>query len=229
MEPTFLQTFLNVDIMKEVGPYILTGLLTTLKLSALVIPLGMASGLLLALLGFVANNRLVRALLVVYIDFFRAFPPLVLLMFIYTGFPYLGIELTPLQAVALGFMLNNSSYFGEIFRAGLESVPHGQFEAARSTGLSAWQTLVHIAIPQAVRNVAPDLVSNMIEVVKLTTIASVVALPEMLYAARTAQSMLYNPTPIVFAAGVYLALLWPFVILLGRLEKRQRLRMGASF
>ena len=65
MEPTFLQTFLNVDIMKEVGPYILTGLLTTLKLSALVIPLGMASGLLLALLGFVANNRLVRALLVV--------------------------------------------------------------------------------------------------------------------------------------------------------------------
>lgn len=229
MEPTFLQTFFNLEIIKEVGPYVLTGLLTTLKLSALVIPLGLASGLLLALLGFVAHSRVLRAALVVYIDFFRAFPPLVLLMFIYTGLPYLGIELTPLQAVALGFMLNNSSYFGEIFRAGLESVPHGQFEAARSTGLSSWQTLVHIAIPQAVRNVAPDLVSNMIEVVKLTTIASVVALPEMLYAARTAQSMLYNPTPIVFAAGVYLALLWPMVILLGRLEKRQRMRMGASF
>lgn len=229
MEATFLQTFFNIDVIKEVGPYILAGLWTTLKLSALVIPLGLASGLLLALLGFVTHNRAVRALLVVYIDFFRAFPPLVLLMFIYTGFPYLGIELSPIEAVALGFMLNNSSYFGEIFRAGLESVPHGQTEAARSTGLSAWQTLCHVVIPQATRNVAPDLVSNMIEVVKLTTIASVVALPEMLYAARTAQSMLYNPTPIVFAALVYLALLWPCVLFLSRLEKRQRQRMGAAF
>lgn len=82
--------------------------------------------------------------------------------------------------VALGFMLNNSSYFGDILRAGLESVPRGQREAARSTGMGRLGRLLYVEIPQAVRNVFPDLVSNMIEVVKLTSIASVVSVPEML-------------------------------------------------
>ena len=217
-----LQYFFNLDVVREVTPYVLRGLLNTLLLSAWVIPLGLAAGMVLALAGFVIRNRLVRALLVVYIDFFRAFPPLVLLIFLYTGLPYLGMELSPMACVALGFMLNNSSYFGEILRAGLESVPRGQREAALSTGMGRPASLLFVEIPQAVRNVFPDLVSNMIEVVKLTTIASVVSVPEMLYAARSAQSMLYNPTPIVLAALIYLALLWPLVVLLGRLEKRQR-------
>lgn len=223
-----LQTFFNLDVIKEVWPYVLAGLWTTLKLSIWVIPLGLVTGLLLAVIGFVVRNRAVRALLVVYIDFFRAFPPLVLLIFLYTGLPYLGLELSPLGCVAVGFTLNNSSYFGEIFRAGLESVSRGQQEAARSTGMSRLQSLVWVEIPQAVRNVFPDLVSNMIEVVKLTTIASVVSVPDMLYAARTAQSMLYNPTPIVLAALIYLALLWPLVILLGRIETRRNRALGRT-
>lgn len=217
-----LQYFFNLDVVREVTPYVLQGLLNTLLLSVWVIPLGIGAGMVLAVTGFVVRNRLVRALLVIYIDFFRAFPPLVLLIFLYTGLPYLGLELSPMACVALGFMLNNSSYFGEILRAGLESVPRGQREAALSTGMGRVGSLVYVEIPQAVRNVFPDLVSNMIEVVKLTTIASVVSVPEMLYAARSAQSMLYNPTPIVLAALIYLALLWPLVVLLGRLEKRQR-------
>jgi polar amino acid transport system permease protein len=211
-------------VVREVLLYVLKGLLTTVQLSALVIPLGLAAGLMLAVAGFLARSRVLRAALVAYVDFFRAFPPLVLLIFIYTGLPYLGLELSPLQSVALGFTLNNSSYFGEILRAGLEAVPRGQREAALSTGMSRWQVLVHIEIAQAVRSVFPDLVSNMIEVVKLTTIASVVAVPEMLYAARTAQSMLYNPTPIVLAALLYLALLWPLVVVLTQLERRHRRR-----
>jgi len=215
--------FFNWAVLKEAVPYMTSGLWTTVKLSLWVIPMGLASGLLLAVLGFVVRNRWIRAVLVAYIDVFRAFPPLVLLIFIYTGLPYLGVHLSPLACVAVGFMLNNSSYFGEIFRAGLESVPRGQAEAARSTGLSRSQSLIYVEIPQAVRNVFPDLVSNMIEVVKLTTIASAVSVPDMLYAARTTQSMLYNPTPIVLAACVYLAMLWPCVILLNRLERRGRL------
>jgi len=122
--------------------------------------------------------------------------------------------------VAIGFMLNNSSYYGEVFRAGLESVPRGQIEAARSTGLSSWQTLWHVQIPQATRNVMPDLISNTLEVVKLTTLASAVALPELLRVARDAQSLVYNPSPIVLAALFYLILLWPVVRLLSRLEHR---------
>jgi polar amino acid transport system permease protein len=221
--------FFNAEVIREVGPYVLKGLLTTLGLSALVIPLGLLSGFALAIAGHYAKNRVLQFLLMAYTDLFRAFPPLVLLIFIYTGMPYLGLELTPLQSVALGFMLNNSSYFGEILRAGLNSVPKGQLEAARSTGMSALQAMTHIQVPQAVRNVSPDLVSNMIEVVKMTTLASVVAVPEMLYAARTAQSMLYNPTPIMLAAAIYFALLWPMVVFLGKMEKRRRLAMGAMY
>jgi polar amino acid transport system permease protein len=100
-------------------------------------------------------------------------------------------------------------------------VPAGQTEAARSTGLSRLQALGWVVLPQAVRNVLPDLVSNTLEVVKLTSIASVVALPELLFQARQAQSVTYNATPIVAAAVIYFVLLWPVVRLLSRLENRQ--------
>jgi polar amino acid transport system permease protein len=93
-------------------------------------------------------------------------------------------------------------------------------EAARSTGLSRLQALAYVVVPQATRNVLPDLIGNSIEVVKLTTLASVVALPELLRVARDAQSLLYNPSPVVLAALIYLALLWPLVRLLSRLEHK---------
>jgi polar amino acid transport system permease protein len=80
--------------------------------------------------------------------------------------------------------------------------------------------MVHVVIPQAVRNVLPDLVSNTVEVVKLTSLASVVALPEMLYSADMARSLTYNSSPIVLAALVYLVLLWPIVRLMSRMEHR---------
>ena len=131
-----------------------------------------------------------------------------------------GLRLSPLTAVAIAFFLNTSSYYGEIYRAGIESVGLGQWDAARSTGLRvagvalfgrygafrdfqliAHHTLAYVVLPQAVRNVLPDLVSNTVEVVKLTSIASVVA-------------------PIVLAAAIYLAMLWTVVRLISRLERR---------
>ena len=215
-----LQNFFNLDIYISVAPYLLQGLGQTLMLSALVIPVGIVSGLAIGVLSITLKRRCARLLLAIYIDFFRALPPLVLLIFIYFGTPFLGLDLPKLLAVAIGFMLNNSSYYGEVFRAGLESVPKGQVEAARSTGLSAVQTLWYVQIPQATRNVMPDLISNTLEVVKLTTLASAVAMPELLRVARDAQSLVYNPSPIVLAALFYLALLWPVVRLLSRFEHR---------
>src|SRR5437899_6624187 len=123
-------------------------------------------------------------------------------------------------AVALAFFLNTSSYYGEIYRAGIESVGRGQWEAARSTGLGALQTIVYVVLPQAVRNVLPDLVSNTIEVVKLTSIASVVSFPELLYSADMARSVTFNSSPIVLAAAIYRVMLWPIVRLISRLERR---------
>jgi polar amino acid transport system permease protein len=191
----------------------------TVLLCLTVIPLGLAGGLTVALLSTV-KNRFVKWLVVIYTDFFRAFPPLVLLIFIYYGVPFIGIDLPAFIAVALGFFLNTSSYYGEIFRAGIESIPRGQTEAARSTGLNRLKTMAYVVVPQATRNVVPDLISNTLEVVKLTSIASVVALPELLYAARQGQSITYNATPIVVAGVIYLVLLWPVVRLLSRFEHR---------
>ena len=214
-----VQNFFNVEIMTRVLPYLLTGLGVTLLLSMLVVPLGLTGGLAVAVL-YSLRLRWISVLVIAYVDFFRAFPPLVLLLFLYFGLPFFGVDIPAIVAVALGFLLNTSAYYGEIFRAGIDSIARGQSEAARSTGLSWLQTMAYIIVPQATRNVLPDLVSNTMEVVKLTTLASVVAIPELLDAARNAQALTYNPTPIVLAALMYLVMLWPVVRLISRLEHK---------
>ncbi|WP_159917646.1 amino acid ABC transporter permease [Pantoea sp. 18069] len=221
---SLIQNFFNLEVYAAVFPHLLNGLWTTVWLSALVIPLGAAAGLLLALGLTQSSRRWLRWTLIAYIDFFRAFPPLVLLILVYFGGPFLGLELGKVAAVALAFVLNNASYYAEVFRAGLEGVAKGQMEAARSTGLTRMQALRHVLVPQAARNVLPDLVGNSIEIVKLTSIASVVAMPELLRAARDAQSLVYNPSPVMLAALMYLALLWPLTRWLGRLEHRRARR-----
>ena len=215
-----ISSFFNLDILEQAWPFLLAGFWMTIKLTLVVVPLGVAGGLAVALLTTM-RSRIVKWLVVIYVDFFRAFPPLVLLMFIAFGLPFLKIDLGAFGAVAVAFLLNTSSYYGEIFRAGIESIPRGQYEAARSTGLSAVQTMAYVVIPQATKNVIPDLISNTLEVVKLTSIASVVALPELLFAARQAQSVTYNATPIIAAGIIYLVCLWPLVRLLSRFEHRQ--------
>jgi len=214
-----VQQFFNIDIMIRTWPLLLRGLVMTLTVCAIVIPLGLLGGLLVALMA-TARRRIVRWTVIPLVDFFRAVPPLVLLIFIHTGMPFAGVELTAFQSVTIAFLLNNSAFYGEIYRAGLESVGAGQREAARSTGLTAFQTNLWVVIPQAVRNVLPDLLSNTIEVVKLTSLASVVALPELLYSADMARSVTFNASPIVLAALIYLVILWPVVRLLSRLENR---------
>lgn len=216
----FAEAFLNIEIVREAAPILWQGLWQTLLLSLITVPLGILGGVILALLSTV-HSGWVRWPLRVWTDLFRALPPLVLLVFIYAGLPFAGLEVSAFGAVAIGFFLNTGAYYGEILRAGIESIPRGQIEAARSTGLTRWQALSLIVLPQAVRNVLPDLVSNTLEVVKLTSIASVVALPELLFQARQAQSVTYNATPIVAAAVAYFILLWPVVRLLSRLENRQ--------
>jgi polar amino acid transport system permease protein len=213
------QQFFNLAIMEQALPLILAGLKQTVIICLIVIPLGLIGGLAVALISL-SRWRAARWAMIGWIDFFRSIPPLVLLIFIYAGLPFAGLRLSPIVAVAIAFFLNTSSYYGEIYRAGIESVGRGQWDAARSTGLRAYQTLAYVILPQAVRNVLPDLVSNTVEVVKLTSIASVVALPELLYSADMARAVTFNSSPIVLAAAIYLAMLWPVVRLVSRLERR---------
>jgi polar amino acid transport system permease protein len=214
-----IQSFFNAEIARAALPIVLAGLLNTVLLSLMVVPLGLIGGLGLALAAH-SKNRLVRWPLMAWVDFFRAFPPLVLLILLFAGLPFAGLELGGFACVAIAFFLNTGAYYGEILRAGIDSIPGGQVEAARSTGLSSFQTTAYIVLPQAVRNVLPDLLSNTLEVVKLTSLGSVVAVPELLYQARQAQSVSFNPTPIVMAAVIYFLILWPMVRLLSRLENR---------
>jgi polar amino acid transport system permease protein len=214
-----LQTFFNLEIIGAAWKIILAGLGNTVLLSMVVVPLGLLGGLILSLLAGV-RNPWVRWPLMAWVDFFRAFPPLVLLIFLFAGSPFAGFEMSGFTCVCIAFFLNTGAYYGEILRAGIESVPAGQIDAARSTGLSRLQTMLYVVLPQGVRNVLPDLLSNTLEVIKLTSLGSVVAMPELLFQARQAQSLTYNPTPIVLAALIYFVLLWPLVRLLSRLENR---------
>jgi polar amino acid transport system permease protein len=216
----FVQAFLNWEIAVAAAPILWLGFQQTLLLAALTVPLGLAAGFGFAMLS-TRPQRWVRWPLVAVIDVFRAIPPLVLLILLYAGLPFAGLDIGAWGAVALAFLLNTGAYYAEILRAGIESVPKGQAEAARALGLRGWQIWVFVILPQAVRNVLPDLIGNTLEVVKLTSIASVVALPELLFQARQAQSVTFNATPILVAAVAYFILLWPFVRLLSRLENRQ--------
>ena len=129
-----IQAFFNADIARAAMPIVLAGLLNTVLMSLLVVPLGLMGGLALAL-GAHSRHPLVRWPLMGWVDFFRAFPPLVLLVLLFAGLPFAGLELGGFACVAIAFFLNTGAYYGEILRAGIESVPTGQSEAARSTGL----------------------------------------------------------------------------------------------
>lgn len=215
----FLDQFFNLDVMARSLPFLMQGLWMTVKLCLAVVALGLAGGLFLAL-GSLSPRRWLRWPSVVVTDLFRALPPLVLLIFVYSGLPFAGVQISPFMAVVVAFFLNNSAYYGEVYRAGIDAVPRGQWEAARSTGLSQRQAITWVVLPQAVRTVLPDLLSNTIEVVKLTSLASVVSLGELLYTADMARSLTYNASPIMLAALIYLVLLWPFVRLVSRFQKR---------
>lgn len=214
-----VQEFFNFEIMARVMPMIVAGLWQTALLCAVLIPIGVAGGIGTMLLA-TSRHRIVRWPTLFAIDFFRSFPPLVLIIFVYAGIPFLGLQVPALAAVSVAFFLNASSYYGEIYRAGMKSVPKGQVEAARSTGMTAAQTFLYVTFPQAVRNVLPDLLSNTIELVKLTTLASVVSVPELLHSADLARSLTYNSSPLILAAAIYLVVLWPLVRIISRLEHK---------
>jgi polar amino acid transport system permease protein len=219
----FLENFADWDSLVRIWPLLVQGLVLSLKLAAVALPLGVLAGLLVGL-GCALGGRAVRVALILWIDLFRAFPVLVLLILIFYGLPFLGIALPAFAAAVLALVLNNSGYYGEIFRAGLANVPPGQNEAALALGLTRLKAMMLVVMPQALRAIVAPLASNSLELVKATSIAALVALPELLRSARVAQEQTYNPTPLMAAAVIYFLLLWPFAHLVARLERRMLAR-----
>ncbi|HSA71888.1 MAG TPA: amino acid ABC transporter permease [Burkholderiales bacterium] len=217
----FLDTFFNAQVMARYLPDILHGTLITIQLAALVIASGLVAGLALALLrslGF----RPVNLLIVFVVDLFRALPPLVIIVFIYFGLP--SVELSPSGFVStwLSLTLVLMAFAEEIFWAGIISIPKGQWEAARSTGLSYGQALINVVLPQAIRLTIPPLTNRTIAITKGTALGSVVAVSEILGMASSAVSNSYNPSPLTLGAAAYVILFFPMVVLGRWLETRMR-------
>ena len=217
----FVETFFNWDVLVSSFPLLLFGLRVTLLLGAVSIVAGLVLGLFVALARLYARRPFSVAAKI-YIDIFRSIPLLVLLIIVYYALPFVGLRLSPFMSAALALTLVSGAYTAEIFRAGIEAVPRGQFEASQALGLSYRHMMVDVILPQAIRIVIPPLTNNCINVIKDTALASVVAMPDLLKQATQAQALEANPTPLIVAALMYIALLWPLVILVGRLEKRYR-------
>mgnify|MGYP000255768529 FL=1 len=216
-----INTFFNWPVLRDAMPLLLQGLGVTVLLGLVSIVAGTVSGLLMALLRLYGAPVL-RGAARIYIDVFRSIPLLVLLVLVYYALPFVGVRLSSFSAAALSLGMVACAYTAEIFRAGIEAIPKGQFEAADAIGLNFFHTMRDVVLPQALRIVTPPLTSNCINVLKDTALASVVAMPDLLKQATQAQALAANPTPLIGAALLYLALLLPLVRLVGYFESRHR-------
>lgn len=214
-----VNTFFNIPILIDTFPLLLSGLLVTLEIGVTSIIAGLAGGLFLALVRLYGPGP-APFLSKIYIDIFRSIPLLVLLIIVYYALPFVGIRFSPFVSAVVALTLVSAAYTAEIFRAGIEAIPHGQFEASQALGLSGRHMMVDVILPQAIKIVIPPLTNNCINVLKDTALASVVAMPDLLKQATQAQALAANPTPLIGAALIYVALLWPLVAIVARLEKR---------
>jgi polar amino acid transport system permease protein len=219
MPMSLLDTFFNGEVMVSALPALLRGLVNTILLGLMAIGIGVPAGLLVSLVRLYAP-KLLRYIAIVYIDIFRAVPILVVLILIYYALPFLGIRLSSWASAVTAFSIVLAAYSAEVFRSGIESIPKGQFEAAHALGLPFLLTLRKVILPQAVRVVIPPTTSNCVSMFKDTSLASTVALPELLKEANDAQAFYANPSPLIGAAIVYVIFLWPMVRLVSLLEKR---------
>nr|WP_319387564.1 amino acid ABC transporter permease [uncultured Roseibium sp.] len=214
----FVDTFFKPEVMQQYWPDIVSGLFVTCQIAILVIVSGIALGLALAVLRSY-GYRAINLPIIIFVDLLRALPPLVLILILYFGLPNLGINLSGFLVLWMVLTLVLSAFAEEIFWAGILSVPEGQWQAARSTGLGRFQTLIYVVIPQAVRMTVAPLTNRTIAITKNTALGMVIGVPELLNQATTAQSFAANATPLMMATIAYLILFIPVVYAGRRLEK----------
>jgi polar amino acid transport system permease protein len=219
----FIDTFFKPSVIASTWPKIVDGMLITVELAIVVVLSGLAFGLLLALLR-TAQVRVVNALIIVFVDVLRALPPLVMVLIVYFGLPNVGLTLPSFAVLWLVLAAVLAAFAEEIFWAGILSVRRGQWDAARSTGLTFTDTLIFVVMPQTVRMVLPPLVNRTIAITKNTALGTVIGVPELLNQATTAVSFLSNATPLTLAAVGYLIIFVPVVLFGSWLERRYAFR-----
>jgi len=205
-----IDTFFNLAVMRQYFPLVLQGMGVTIVLGATVVVTGLALGFALAVLRSL-RIRVLNLLIVLFADVFRAVPALVILIIIYFALPSIGIRLSGSVSAWLGLSLVLAAFAEEIVWAGILSVPRGQWEAARASGLGVGQCMRLVVLPQALRLTVAPLTNRAIVIIKNTALASVLAVGEILYQAQAGYSFSYNPSPLTLGAIAYLVLFVPLV------------------
>jgi polar amino acid transport system permease protein len=201
-------------------PYLFQGALLTLVISALAMVLAVLVGLALALVSqapAAAGRRLVAA----YVEVFRNTPLLIQIFIVYFGLPQLGLKLSPFLSGLSALVLYAAAYNAEIFRAGLEAVPFGQLEAARSLGLGTLETLRWVTVPQALRISFPALGNNLVSLVKNSSLVSTIGMVELTFVANDISFNNFRTFEIYGATAVlYVVIVLTLTRLLRRAERR---------
>jgi glutamate transport system permease protein len=208
--------------------FYLVGLVNTLKVAGIAMVVAMTIGVLMALLRL-TRSWLVRLLAVVYVEFFRGLPLYLLIIFCAFALPRYGVDISLLTALVLALIVYNSSILAEVFRAGILSLDRGQTEAAYAVGMGYWQTMMFVLIPQAARRMLPAIVSQLVTLLKDTSLGVVIAYEELLRRSQIAGEFFGNfLQSVAFAAVIYIIINYCLGRLARRLEMRQRRRLGAS-
>lgn len=208
--------------------FLLLGLVNTLKAAGVALLLALVAGGLLAL-GRLARSAPVRWLAGVYVEFFRGFPLLVLLLFCVFGLRAQGVDISTYQALVLALTLYNSAVLAEVIRAGILSLDRGQREAADALGLRYWQGMRHVVLPQALRRMTPAIVSQAVTLLKDTSLGFFVQYPELLRRGQVAGQFDRNLLQSLVAVAVlYIAVNLVLSLVARRLEVRQRHRYRAG-
>ncbi|MEN6412006.1 MAG: amino acid ABC transporter permease [Veillonellales bacterium] len=196
------------------------GFVGTILLSLLGLALALALGILFGVLG-TAQNRLLRAINRVYVEFIQNTPLVIQIFFYYHGLPHLGVMLPVFSVGVLGVGIYHGAYIAEIVRAGIQATPRGQMEAALSQGFSYWGAMRHIILPQAKRLAYPPLTNQAVSLIKNTSVLAMVAGGDLMYHADSwsSNNLYYGPAYIVTGL-LYLSICFPLASYARRMERK---------
>jgi len=236
----FFHQYFDFTIMGDHFSEVLEGFFKNLLLFAVVVLLALIWGLILALIRQLPGKKFapLRFLTIAYIDILRAIPILIILLLISGGIPYLNFipkeiripqwfgQPDPFWYSVLGLTMVYGAYMAEVYRAGIEAVPGGQFEAARSLGMSYGKAMRHVVVPQAVTKIPAPMLNEMISLLKDTTLASVVALGEAVLISREILAETFNSSAVILAGVMFLVITLPAARLVDVLIKRNQAKVS---
>lgn len=235
----FFHQYFDFTVMGDHFGEVLDGFLKNLFVFAVAGALALTWGLILALLRQLPGKKFtpVRGLTIAYIDVFRAIPILIIILLISGGIPYIQFipkeiripqwlgQPDPYWYGVLALTIVYGAYMAEVYRAGIEAVPRGQVEAARSLGMSHWQAMRHVVVPQAVTKIPAPMLNELISLLKDTTLVGVIALGESVLIGREIQAESFNASAYVLAGFMFLVITLPLARLVDYLIRRNQGRV----